>query len=313
MTSLKMINSSDGFLIELVHEIEQNDSLHSKKLKKNLEQINEKQKTQFDELLNLVFNYFTELNIKPEQIAKDYLKMVNDMRREGLYFLRSGEYSCKTQSMAYDKVYSNKDIMSYYMNALLISQIFWKHHFDMFTYFKENLKNHFKEYDIINILDVGPGHGFFSFIIKNSIPSFKKIDIVDISESSLKMTERILGRENNKISYYNADIFNFDSSLKYDFIVIGEVIEHLENPVEILKKLSDLLSDSGILWLTTPTNAPALDHIYLFKSKEEIVDLIAMSDLDVIDIYGCYAEDVDEETARKNKVSQLIGAFCKKK
>lgn len=306
-------DSSKTFLEELIHEIEQKDPLHYKKLKVNLNLIIESQKKQFDELLNLIFQYFTKLNIKPNDLAGDYLKMVNDMRREGLYFLKSGEYSCKNQSMAFDKVYSNEGIMSYYMNALLISQILWKHHFNMFIFFRNNLNVYFNANDKINILDVGPGHGFFSFIIKNSIPNFQKIDIVDISNSSLIMTEKIIGKENGKINYHNADIFNFNSDFKYDLIIIGEVIEHLDKPIEILKKLSNLLTNKGVLWLTTPTNAPALDHVYLFRSKNEVDELIRKSDLDIIDSYGCYAEDVTDEIAKKFKVSQLIGAFCKKK
>ena len=235
-------NSSQLFLKELIHEIEQNDSLHSKKLKINLKQIIEENESQFDEFLYLIFKYYADQKIEPTDLARDYLKMVNDMRREGLYFLRSGEYSCKNQTMAFEKVYSNKIIMAYYMNALLISQILWKHHFNMFMYFRKNLNIYFKKTDEINILDVGPGHGFFSFIIKNSIPNYKRIDIVDISESSLNMTEIIIGKESGKICYHNNDIFDFNSSFKYDLIVIGEVIEHLDKPIEILKKLSDLLT-----------------------------------------------------------------------
>jgi len=50
----------------------------------------------------------------------------------------------------------------------------------------------------------------------------------------------------------------------------------------------------------------------LFRSKEDIVDLIKMSGFKVVDLYGCYAEDVSEEIAKKYNVTQLIGAFCKK-
>ena len=308
-----MTNESEPvvFLNMVIREIEHRDSLHSKKIKKNLNQILESSKNQLDELLNLIFQYYKALSISPASIAQNYLNMVNDIRREGLYFLKHGEYSCKNQAMAYDNVYSRKDIMSYYMNALLISQVLWRHHFDLFLYFSKSLKKYFNENAEINILDVGPGHGFFSYIIKSSIPSYKKLDIVDISESSLMMTERIIKKEGSRISYYNTDIFNFDTSYKYDLIILGEVIEHLDKPLEILRKLSNLLTTDGLLWLTTPTNAPALDHVYLFRSKEEIIDLIILSGLDVVESHGCYAEDVNDEIAKKNKITQLIGAFCK--
>jgi 2-polyprenyl-3-methyl-5-hydroxy-6-metoxy-1,4-benzoquinol methylase len=312
---MKMIREIESqiFLSQLILEIEQADSLHSKKLKKNLDQLLKDHKHEFNELLNLISQYFNSLNLTPSSIAKDYLRMVNDMRKEGVYFLKHGQYSCKNQSMAYNKVYSNKDIMSYYMNALLISQILWSHHFSMFIYFKKNLKNYFEKNAEINILDVGPGHGFFSYIVKTKFPRYNKLDIVDISESSLLVTERIIGHNEQRTAYHNADIFNFNSSNKYDLVLLGEVLEHLDNPLAILDKLSNMLSDNGLLWLTTPTNAPALDHVFLFSTKQEILDLVGLSKLEVIDSYGCYAEDLDEETAIKNKVTCLIGAFCKKR
>lgn len=306
-------NNAQLFLSDLIQEIENKDTLHSKKIKKNLSLINQYSSSQFDELLNMIFDYFSSQKISPSLLAIDYLKMINDMRKEGIYFLKNGVYSCENQSVAYEKVYSRKDIMSYYMNALLISQILWKHHFDMFIYFRESLKKYYKNNDEITILDVGPGHGFFSYIIKTDVPNYFKLDIVDISESSLIVTKQIIGDKNEKIFFFNEDIFNFDSPYKYDLIILGEVLEHLDNPIEILQKLSNLLSEKGVLWLTTPTNSPALDHVYLFKSKEEVVDLIKLSGFDVTDLLGCYSEDVSEEIAKKNKVTQLIGAFCKKK
>lgn len=307
-----MENKAQEFLSNLILEIGKRDSLHSKKIKKNLSLISQSHSKQFDELLIKIYQYFSLQEITPDLLALDYLKMVNDMRKETIFFLKNGVYSCDNQLMAFEKVYSRKDIMSYYMNALLVSQILWKHHFDMFIYFRENLKKYYKENDKISILDIGPGHGFFSLIIKTDIPDFQQLDIVDISESSLKQTKQIIGNENEKIAFINDDIFNFETSNKYDLIILGEVLEHLDHPVEILKKLTNLLADNGILWLTTPTNAPALDHVYLFKNKKDVTDLINLSELNLIDLYGCYAEDVSDEFAEKYNVTQLIGAFCKK-
>jgi len=305
-----MGDKSSEFFNNLIQGIEQKDALHYKKIKNNIIQITKNHKSQFDELLNILCNYFFLQKITPDQLAIDYLKMINDIRKESIYFLKHGVYSCKNQTMAYENVYSKKDIMSYYMNALLISQILWQHHFNMFIFFKENLKKYYKEKDKVTILDVGPGHGFFSYIVKTDIPNYLKLDIVDISELSLMQTKQIIGDE--KIFFFNDDIFNFDSNNKYDLIILGEVLEHLDKPMEILKKLSSLLNNNGIIWLTTPTNAPTLDHVYLFRSKEDIVDLIKMSGFKVVDLYGCYAEDVSEEIAKKYNVTQLIGAFCKK-
>jgi len=203
--------------------------------------------------------------------------------------------------------------MSYYMNGLLISQLLWHHHFNTYVHFKQNLNRLFKSDQKVRILDVGPGHGFYSFIVKNNLPNYQCIDLIDISESSLEITKKMIGHEDFTIHYFNQDVLKFDPTQKYDLIILGEVIEHLDDPHEILLKLSKLLTPHGILWVTAPTNAPAIDHVFLFKNKAEILDLIEDSDLKIINEIGFYSDKVTDEVALKNKVTHLICAFCKRK
>ena len=197
------------------------------------------------------------------------------------------------------------------MNALLLSQILWVHHFKMLMFFNNQLNEAYLK-NTVNVLDIGPGHGFFSYLIMENLPSITEIDIVDISDGSLEMTKSIIGDGHGKIRYFNRDIFTYDSSNRYDLIILGEVLEHLDEPLLILGKLHDLLNDNGYLWLTTPTNAPALDHVYLFRDKEDIVQLLNAADFYVEHEFGCFAEDVPEEIAYKFDISYLYGSFLKK-
>jgi 2-polyprenyl-3-methyl-5-hydroxy-6-metoxy-1,4-benzoquinol methylase len=299
------------FLNEIVEEIKKADKFHTKKILNNVEFLKKEYADEYRLLLKMIHTYFTDLDYSPSMVAADYLKMVRDMRKEGLYFYKHNEYSCKSQTVANENVYSKPEIMGYYMSALLISQILWKHHFCIFIYFKTRITNYFDKDSKIKILDIGPGHGFFSFFIKETFAGFDKIDFVDISETSLAMTKNIIG-ENGKLNYYLKDIFDFDESVKYDFIVLGEVLEHLDKPQEILVKLSRLLSSNGILWITTPTNSPALDHVYLFKTKEEVISLIEACDLKVDASVNYFAEDVTEEIALERRITNLVGLFCRK-
>lgn len=301
------------FLNELTEEIAKKDRLHSKKINANVSVLNEKFPSEFNELSGLVMQYFQRLNLSTERIASDYLKMIRDMRAEGVYFFKNGKYRCESQKIANEYVYSKPDVMTYYMNALLVSQILWKHHFNIFMDFQKNLEVMFKKDVPLKILDIGPGHGFFSFLVKKAYPNYEKLDIVDISDTSLEMTKSIIGFDNNKINYFKQDVFDYPDSNKYDFIVLGEVIEHLDEPKKILMKLSKLLKPGGVIWITAPTNSPALDHVYLFKSREEILNLIKDSGLEVTSSFNYFAEDVDEQTAIKNRITDLVGVFCKNK
>ena len=299
------------FLNDIIEEIKKADKLHTKKIIGNVDFLKKEYPYEYGLLLKMIHTYFINLDYSPAKVATDYLKMVRDMRKEGLYFYKNNEYSCKSQNIANEKVYSRPEIMGYYMSALLISQILWKHHFCIFIYFKTRITDYFDKKSRIKILDIGPGHGFFSFFIQETFPEFDKIDFVDISETSLSMTKNIIG-ENEKLNYYLKDIFDFDEINKYDFIVLGEVLEHLDKPQEILLKLSRLLSDNGVLWITTPTNSPALDHVYLFKTKEEVISLIDTCNLVVDNDVNYFAEDVTEEVALERRITNLVGLFCRK-
>ena len=298
------------FLNDVLSYIQKHDPLHYKKVKVNVSLLSKDYTKEFYMFLSLLHQFFNKQGINADKVAEQYLKMINDMRSEGVNFKREKKYSCANQYEAYLKVYSQPHIMEYYMNALLMSQVLWTHHFKMLMFFNEQLNKSMLNH-VESVLDIGPGHGFFSYLVQSNIKTAKDIDIVDISDSSLAMTKSIIGDGNGKFRYYSRDIFKYESDKKYDLIILGEVLEHLDHPLDILKKLSTLLSDKGLLWLTTPTNAPALDHVYLFRSKKEITDLLTQGGLKVVREYGCYAEDVTEEMAIKFDISYLYGAFLR--
>jgi 2-polyprenyl-3-methyl-5-hydroxy-6-metoxy-1,4-benzoquinol methylase len=305
-----MSNKSE-FVEQILSYIKEHDSLHYKKIRKTVNELTVKNETEYKHFCYLLYQYFSDTHKTVESVSANYLQMVNDMRYEGIYFKKNKKYSCKNQNEAYLKVYSNKEVMSYYMNALLLSQILWAHHFKMLMYFNNQLVMEYLK-KTNSVLDIGPGHGFFSNIVIKNFPAIEKLDIVDISLESLEMTKKIIGSGEGRINYLQKDIFEHETEEKYDLIIFGEVLEHLDEPVTVLKKLIKYLSPNGYLWLTTPTNAPAIDHIYLFRSKDEIVELLIKSGLKVTNDFGCYAEDVPEEVAVKFDISYLYGAFCQR-
>ncbi|RYY19532.1 MAG: class I SAM-dependent methyltransferase, partial [Chitinophagaceae bacterium] len=288
--------TNEDFLDQILSVIQHKDPLHYKKVKSNIEELSRTYGNGFYNIVSLLRKFFDERKLSIEKIASDYLRMIDDMRVEGKHFKRTKQYSCANQHDAYVNVYSKADVMEYYMNALLLSQVLWTHHFKMLMFFSDQLKDNRLD-TTRTVLDIGPGHGFFSYLVNENLTSTESIDIVDISDGSLEMTKAIIGDGGGKINYFNRDIFNYESDTKYDLIILGEVLEHLDEPLLILRKLSDLLSENGYLWLTTPTNAPALDHVYLFRSRQEIIDLLMEAEFTIVNDFGCFAEDVTEEMA----------------
>lgn len=289
------------FLTDILKAIDNIDSVHGYKIAESISTMIDKD---YCEIADVVLNYFQSQNISSKTIAKDYMDMVSDMKKEMLFFERFGKYRCESQNDALIAVYSQPEVMKYYMNGIIISQILWSHHFNMLKYFKSGIVSlsQTKMNTIMNtILDIGAGHGLYSLIVKNNLNT-GLIDIVDISKQSLKITEAIIGSE--YIDYHDTDISDYCPSYTYDLIILGEILEHLDKPEEMLLKAKDLLSDQGYIFLTVPTNAPAIDHVYLFRSSTEICNMIAGTGLIITSAISCGAE--------LNNQTKLVGVFCKK-
>ncbi len=56
-----------------------------------------------------------------------------------------------------------------------------------------------------------------------------------------------------------------DSKEKFDFISLSHVIEHVYDPVDLIRKCYALLNDGGVLWLETP-NIESMGYVY-YKSN----------------------------------------------
>ncbi|MFT6842496.1 MAG: 2-polyprenyl-3-methyl-5-hydroxy-6-metoxy-1,4-benzoquinol methylase [Psychroserpens sp.] len=293
----------------VIEQINSKNPLHSKKLKKVIEKVDE---AYFERANNFLNRYQTILKAENKTLdysIECYLQMLADMNYEMVQFFRTGEYTSTSFEEVNKRVYDNPEVMEYYMHGLLLSHFLWSHHYEILKYFNKTI-NQNKE-NISNYLEVGGGHGLYISEAIAIIGNKASYDLLDISQSSPSISKKMVNDEN--VSYILSDIFDYNPSKKFDFIVMGEVLEHVEDPVKLLKKLALLLSDSGKLFITTPTNAPAIDHIYLFKNADDIRKVILEADFEIDDEFCIYSEDMPAERAEKLKVSMMYAGLLSKK
>jgi 2-polyprenyl-3-methyl-5-hydroxy-6-metoxy-1,4-benzoquinol methylase len=50
-----------------------------------------------------------------------------------------------------------------------------------------------------------------------------------------------------------ADFIEFETDQKWDVLIMGDVIEHVSDPLAALKKAESLLTDDGAIWISTPS------------------------------------------------------------
>ncbi|HOY33066.1 MAG TPA: class I SAM-dependent methyltransferase [Bacteroidales bacterium] len=293
------------YIIDRISEL---NALHSKKLKKNIDNCDLEYFERAEVFLKKYESMLLAENKTLDFAIDCYLRMLADVNYETVQFLRNGSYSNSSFTGVNERIYRNPDIMTYYMHGLLLSQFLWIQHYKVFQFFIEIITDQRRQ--VKNYLEVGGGHGLFISEAIRVIGKHACYDMVDISKSSIELAKCMTG--NNDVLYHQTDIRDYNSPSQYDFITMGEVMEHVEDPAGLLRKTFSLLNDGGSLFITTPTNAPAIDHIYLFNNAGEIRKIISEAGFEIKDELCVYSEDMPAAKAEKNKVSMMYAGVLKK-
>lgn len=104
-----------------------------------------------------------------------------------------------------------------------------------------------------NVLELGSFEGAFT---ERLLPYFKEIYCVDASKDAVAKAKEKLG---DQVTIINALFEDVVLGVKYDNIILTHVLEHMDDPVQLLKRINDeWLSDIGKLFLVCPNaNAPS--------------------------------------------------------
>ena len=138
-------------------------------------------------------------------------------------------------------------------------------HFDEFAYDWWNKSGHYKllhrlnpirlEYilsrcslDKKNVLDIGCGGGILS---EELCKQGAKVTGIDSSSKSISIAKQHAEQNNYDIKYINKSIFEITDLGIYDFIICFEMIEHINEPNDLIKKIKELSSKKSGLFLST--------------------------------------------------------------
>lgn len=269
--------------------------------------------TQEKEEFHNVLKFFTEVydgtGYDMDYIVDAYLFINNMVYEETYYFMVNGKYRNSTFKEVDAIVYNCKEYMEKHMIGLTISDYMWTNHIKMIRYFVNNLEM----FQGDKYLEIGPGFG--QYLIKAVLKGqFKEYFACDISPTSVKGSNQYLQYMNvaDRCTVKCKDFFQYDSDEKFDCIVMGEVLEHVEQPLMMLQKIYDLLSESGNAFITTVINAPTIDHIFLFRTIEEVLGLMRKAKFYVVDYHCSTAGDIPLEKAVKKKAAITIAMILKK-
>lgn len=104
-----------------------------------------------------------------------------------------------------------------------------------------------------NLLELGSFKGEFT---KKLLPYFNQITCIEASNQAIEIARKTVSK---KVIFLNALFENVTLPEKYDNIIMTHVLEHVDDPIIVLKKVNkEWLSDKGRLFLVCPNaNAPS--------------------------------------------------------
>lgn len=127
----------------------------------------------------------------------------------------------------------------------------------MIHYYPKRIIEILEEYDDNmnkECLELGVGHGYSTEIFSKY---FKEYTVIDGDKEVIKRYDKM--HPHNTVKMINAYFEEYVPEKKYDVIILGFVLEHVDNPTGILKKYKEYLKPNGKMFITVP-NAETLNR-----------------------------------------------------
>ena len=249
--------------------------------------------------LTAYLSYCLSAGLTLEYLAACYNTIVTDTLMEQLFFEENKRYRWSRFEELAHSVYFDDAYMRKYMYGLAITAFLWPNHVALHDFFVRTFPRGQKG----TYLEIGPGHGYY-FMQAARMGDFERLLGLDISPASIALTRDIIRHfkvgEKCRAQVQEIDFLNFEEgNVNYSCIVMGEVLEHVENPGLFLSRIRRLSNPATHIFITTCMNAPAVDHISLFRTGKDVEDIIRSSGLQVVE--ACYVPYTGKTLAESEK------------
>lgn len=216
-----------------------------------------------------------------------YSRFALDALRLQTQFEKVGAYAPKSYAAVTESVYANIEYMTAcYLPGLVLSDYLWPHHYRQLRFFEAVYVADMARRGADRFYDVGVGTGIYSRIALAGAPTTTGIGI-DISPSSKAFSERHIAAFGlaDRYTVELSDIL-LEPHVPVDWLVCVEVLEHLDDPAQFLAALRGMLRQGGRAFIGTALNAANADHIYLYRTTDEVKDQLAAAGF-LVEQYLC--------------------------
>ena len=202
-------------------------------------------------LTHYLDKYISYHELDAKSVAKFYLSYIKDYNKDARLFDETGKYPLELNPER------GEPSRTAYSIILLLSTLLTAHRFRIMQLIKD------KTPSCESGLFIGCGPGLEIELVKASIKNLHAFDLTIDPFLSENFQSEVL---------FKNEYFDGSGSERYNQIYLIELLEHLDDPYELLKNCKKVLSSGGQLFLTTATNIPQFDHLYHFPSDHKAFD-----------------------------------------
>lgn len=201
-------------------------------------------------------------------------------------YTKRGSYAADSFNDVNERVYANAEVMDgFYLDGLLLTQAFWPGHLRMNLFYQESFLKRLKP--DVRFCEVGVGQGWFFTQALSARPQSHGTGL-DISPFSLNYTAALAHAREIDPARFELRTGDAQAGLgltavSMDASVCGEVLEHVSRPVDVVRHIVEVLRPGGIAFFTAPALSDAVDHLYEFRSDQEVLDTIVEGGLRPVD------------------------------
>ncbi|MCV2349762.1 class I SAM-dependent methyltransferase [Paucibacter sp. Y2R2-4] len=189
---------------------------------------------------------------------------------QGRYEL-SGAYEHKSFDECRSSVYDNTATMTDYLWGVYLSNFLWAHHLDLLRFFEQRFLSRLT--NSVHLVEVAPGHGGWGLWALSQLTE-ARLTGFDVSATSIKIAGSIARAaglaDRAEYQLQDASLLSKRPSPQAQACICSFLVEHLENPSELLKGMAHALEPGGLAFFTGALTAAQVDHIYEFKTESEL-------------------------------------------
>lgn len=244
-----------------------------------------------------------------EQALLSYRDFALDAIRSQQFFQSNGRYRWSTSSEIRQRYYDSEEhMMGGYLPGLYLSSYLWPHHFKLLTFFRQDVLPSVRPPRLV--YDVGVGTGLYSRETLRAFPHALGKGF-DISPHSIEFARKVLRAYGlvDRYEFVLGDILTVALPQDpADFVISHEVLEHLEQPKCFCEILRRLTRAGGVAYITAAVNAAHSDHIYLFRSPQEVHEMLEETGWKVLTWRTEYAYPGEEVSV----TPCVVGFLCRR-